>query len=129
MDVHCKCGETLKRDYKFCPSCGKEFEAKGKCKCSNCDNDLENGQKFCPQCGHGSSTREKDVTASIDVNINYVDKYDQLREHDHVHVHEKNGNVNGMHMHGDTDTSSPQSKFKVNRDTCRFAPILFSSSS
>ncbi len=43
-----ECGADLKREYAFCPKCGKSL----KMSCPKCKKPVEIDQKFCPYCGH-----------------------------------------------------------------------------
>ncbi|MGI6609891.1 MAG: zinc ribbon domain-containing protein [Limnochordia bacterium] len=42
------CEAPLATNAKFCPECGAQLKAKGKCKCGH---SLAPGTKFCPECG------------------------------------------------------------------------------
>lgn len=47
-----KCGEELKKDQEFCPTCGTKKGNKNNKLCDKCGTVIEEGQKFCPKCGN-----------------------------------------------------------------------------
>lgn len=53
MNVNCaNCGETLKEDAKFCPSCGTRVEEQQSVAfCVTCGTKLDPSAQFCPGCG------------------------------------------------------------------------------
>ena len=63
-----KCGETIRKNSKFCNKCGEKIESKQYC--INCGKEVSIDDKICPECGKNIKTGKKDtnILSGLDFN-------------------------------------------------------------